>query len=229
MKKIIALLAIALAVQVRADVYNDATGDLDSTLPDDFSGFAHLDINQVTVSNDLSNIYFAITTVQSPINSPTDWGKYMIGIDSAVGGDTSANGNGTARPISMSAGMDFWIDSWVDGPGGAVLHSYSGATWSSLGGQTYTIGAGINITVPLASLGLSVGNTFAFDVYSSGGGGGDSAVDALSSATPSITTWGGPFATGAGALQYTVVPEPSTLALIGIAGALVAARRMRRS
>ena len=229
MKKIIALLAIALAVQVRADVYNDATGDLDGAPGDDFSGFTHLDINQVTISNDLSNIYFAITTVQNPINSPTDWGNYMIGIDSVAGGDTAANGNGWARPINMSAGMDYWIGSWVNTGGGAQLWNYTGATWNGPVAATHSLGAGINITIPLASLGLSVGNTFAFDVYSSGGGGGDSAVDALSSATPSITSWGGPFTTGAGALQYTVVPEPSTMALIGIAGALLAARRMRRS
>ena len=230
MKKFMSMaLALAFAGASHAAIYNDATGDLnDGTVGDNFSGFSHHDISTVEINNDLNNLYITILTVQDPINAPTDWGNYMVGIDTTAGGDTT--GNGWGRPVSMSTGMDFWIGAWVNGApaGGAQLWDWTGAAWNGPAAQTAVVGSGIQITVALADLGLSVGNTFTFDVFSSGGGGGDGAVDALSSATPSITTWGGSYDTGGNGLQYTVGPEPSTLALLGGAGLLALFRRFRR-
>ena len=238
MKKILAVLAMLAAASAQATIYTDSTTDLHNGTPsgDNFSSFSHLNFDQVEISNDATTIYFAISVVQNPITSPTDWGNYMIGLDTTAGGDTAmgnnntndlANGNGWDRPINMPAGMDYWIGSWVNGGGGAQLWAYTGS-WNISGTATPTVGTDLLIQVSLAALGLNIGDTFTFDVYSSGGGGGDSAVDALSVGTPAITTWGGPFSTTS-PLSYTVVPEPSTMALIAIAGGLLAARRMRRS
>lgn len=220
--------SLALAAPV---VYNDATSDLDGAPGDDFSGFTHLDISSVTIDNDAVNLYITLAVVQDPITSPNDWGNYMIGFDTTAGGDTSANGNGWSRPISMSSGgMDYWLGSWVNGGGGHQVWTYSGS-WSEQPGSPRAVTIldnTVSYTVPLIDLGLSVNDTFFFDVYSSGGGGGDSAVDALSVGTPSITSWGGPYDTGANSLSYTVVPEPSSLALLGAAGLLAMVRRFRR-
>jgi len=205
-------------------VYNDATGDLGAA-PDNFTAFTHLDISSVTVDSDGTSLFISLAVVQNPITVPNNWGKYMISFDTTAGGDTASNGTG--RPISMSTGMDYWLDTWVDAGGGATLHQYTGA-WAPVGGQGFLVGAGVDFTIPLAALGLSVGDSFTFDVYSSGGGGSDGAVDALSLGTPSITTWGGSYNTGANGLSYTVVPEPSSLALLGAAGLLAMVRRFRR-
>jgi hypothetical protein len=77
-------------------------------------------------------------------------------------------------------------------------------------------------------MGLSVGNTFFFDAYSSGGGGGDSAIDALANPNVSVTGWGGPYTSGGSnpIYSYTVVPAPGAVALLGLAGLM--ARRRRR-
>ena len=92
----------------------------------------------------------------------------------------------------------------------------------------------LNYSIPLASLGLAGGDTFYFDAYSSGGGGGDSAVDALSNPNVSITDWGEPSTSstvgsgGVGLSSYTIVPEPSTFALLGLGGIAFAMCRSRR-
>jgi hypothetical protein len=83
-------------------------------------------------------------------------------------------------------------------------------------------GNSTTITTSLASLGLSPGQTFFFDVYTTGGGGGDSANDALANATQTINDWQVPYTTpndGAGqALSYTTnVPEPASAALVALA------------
>ncbi len=232
MRKLIVLLTAGLlATTASADLFNDAVGDLhDGTGGGaDFTGFTHLDIVSLEITNDLTDINFAFTLTGDIL--ATDWGKYMVIIDSVPGGDVA--GNGWGRPISMSAGADYWIGSWVDSGNGAETYSWDGAAWNldnatyngppndqvSIGTTQFTA----TITTPLAELGLGIGDTFTFDAFSSGGGGGDSAVDALSVGTPSITDWGGPF-NSTSQLSYTVVPEPASLLLIGLVG-LVLRRR----
>jgi hypothetical protein len=231
-----ALLA-GVALQAHAapgvTTFNDAINDID---PGIATGGGTLDLVKMEVSNTDSDVMFKLT-VNGNIGS-TDWGKFMIGIANNKGYGTSSS-DGWARPITMSAngGMTNWIGSWVDGGGGAENRSnqiswgLTGATYNgNFGGFSLSAGAQstITYTVSIASLGMSIGDTFSFDAYSSGGRGGDSAVDALANPNVAITSWGQPYDSGASnSFSYTLsaVPAPGAIALIGVAGLMGRRRR----
>lgn len=199
--------------------YGDATNDIGSGLA---NGGGTLDLVGMEVSNTATDIVFKLTVNGSFSN--VDWGKFMVGIATNNGSGTST-GNGWGRPINMSAngGMTHWVGSWVDGSGGAELRSNAsgwgllGATYNgNFGGFSFS-GSDITWTVSMAALGLNVGDSFTFDAYSSGGGSGDGAIDALSSSSPSVANWGDTFTTTSG-FSYTIVPAPGALALLAVAG-----------
>jgi hypothetical protein len=193
-----------------APIYTDATAELFD------NGFPHLDITQMNVTNTATNLIFTLT-VNANINT-TNWGKYMIGISTGKNAGTTT-GNGWGRPINMTSpvgGMDFWVGSWVDAPGGgAQLWKHTGA-WSEQTGSVPGIALApgatstITFTVSLASLGLVAGDAIYFDTYSSGGGGADGAVDALANPAQSIAGWGNTYTSsrtqsmGTGLNKYTV-------------------------
>ncbi|HVT27692.1 MAG TPA: hypothetical protein VHE81_06710 [Lacipirellulaceae bacterium] len=191
----------------------DSTGE-------NFDGNAHMDISSVDVSDDGTNITFKIT-LSGSLASPNDWGKYVIGISTsnATGDFGSPVGNPWGRNIAMADGTDAWIGSWADGGGGFQPWTYSGGSWTQNGsGVPVLSGNMTTITTSLASLGLSQGQTFEFDVYTTGGGNGDSANDAAANPSQTITNWPGPYTTPAGGgLSYTTVPEPMSCALAGLA------------
>lgn len=221
-----AALAVTLATPAFAAIYNDATGEA-------LGGHLHIDIASVEVSNTGSDIMFKINLAGDPI--ATDWGKYLVAIDSIPGGDPA--GNGWGRPILMPSGMDYFIGSWVDWGDGAEVYSWGGASWN-LNHATYNppsdiqfpakTTSSVTLTTTLASLGLSMGDSFVFDVWTTGGGGTDSAVDALANPLQTVANWSDPYTSGS-ALQYTVVPEPTVFALaaLGATGLYLLRRRNR--
>jgi hypothetical protein len=231
-----ALLA-GVALQAHAapgvTTFNDAINDID---PGISTGSGTLDLVKMEVSNTDSDVMFKLT-VNGNIGS-TDWGKFMIGIANNKGYGTSSS-DGWGRPITMSAngGMTNWIGSWVDGGGGAENRSnqtswgLTGATYNgNFGGFSLSAGAQstITYTVSIASLGMSIGDTFSFDAYSSGGGDGDSAVDALANPNVAISSWGQAYDSGASnSFSYTLsaVPAPGAIALLGVAGLMGRRRR----
>ncbi len=184
------MLSTGWAVEGTNSPYSDATGDIDPGLS---NAYGTLDIVGMEVSNTATDVQFTLT-VNGNVSS-TDWGKFMIGI--ATGGSGITSGNGWGRPINLDSpigGMNYWIGSWVDDGGGAYLYNYNGSSWVSnaLGSFSYLSGTNSTLTYTLTtnSLGVSVGDTFYFDAYSSGGGGTDSAIDALSNPNVSVTSWG---------------------------------------
>ena len=230
-----AVAAITSVLQVNANpgvLFNDAIGDIDAGIS---TGSGTLDLVSMEVSHTATDIQFKLT-VNGNISS-TDWGKFMVGIANNKGYGTSTS-DGWARPITMSAngGMTNWLGSWVDGGGGAENRSnqtswgLTGATYNgNFGNFALAAGAQSTITygVSIASLGMSIGDTFRFDAYSSGGGGGDSAVDALANPNVAITSWGQAYDSGtSNSFSYTLtaIPAPGAIALVGLAG-LVARRR----
>jgi hypothetical protein len=224
------LAAMAVGPPALAITVNDATGEV--VVPG--NPFPHLDISSVQVTNNATDITFKINLVGDPV--ATDWGKYMVGIDSVAGGDTV--GNGWGRPISMSSGMDYWLGSWVDGGNGMEVRNWDGAAWQLYAASYNPVpplaaptkdSSSVSLTVPLSYMGLNVGDIFFFDVYSSGGGGGDSATDALGNPNPSINDWPGPYDTGQMFNTYRVVPEPASLALVSLAGLAVLGVARRRA
>ena len=217
-KTAVIIAALAVAGLASAALYTDAAGE-------EFSGNAILDILSVEIQNDATDIMFTVNMAGDPTTATgADWGKYLVAIDSVVGGDTV--GNGWNRPISMSSGMDYWIGTWVDSGGGAETHSWDGAAWirdnatwdppSDVAVTSITT-SNVTFETTLASLGLSIGDTFTFDVFTAGGNTPDSANDALSDPNQSIADWGGPY-NSTSTLHYTVIPEPATIGLLGVAG-----------
>jgi len=220
------LVSTLVASPALSATYLDATGE---TI---FGSF--LDISSVQVNNTATTLTFKINLMGDPV--ATDWGKYMIGIDSIPGGDVA--GDGWARPIRMSSGMDYWVGSWVDSGNGAEIRNWTGA-WN-LQSATYNPNpdalaiskdtSSVTLSFNFAGLGLSPGSTFYFDVYTSGGGGSDSAIDALGNPAQSIADWPNPYDSGGNVLAYTIqaVPEPSSLGLLGLGGLLLLRRFGKR-
>ena len=210
-----AFLVCCLSGSVFGTTYNDATGDGSFV-----TTFPHLDIASVDVTTTATHISFAINFVGDPI--ATNWGEYQISIDSILGGSTSGNVPPN-RPYSMSSGMDYYIRSWDSGAevyrwdAAGSFWALDHATWQASPGvlaPTKTTSS-VTLTTTLAALGLSMGDSFDFDVWSAGGTHTDGAFDAL--ANPNPTPFGedfsSPYNAGANVFQYTVVPEPASLAL----------------
>lgn len=161
--------------------YVDTVGDVFTG-----AGGGILDITSVEVGNSAFDLIFTINLAGNPV--ATDWGKYMIAFDTKPGGDLT--GNGWGRPISMSSGMDYWVGTWVDGGNGGEVREYTGS-WPIIGGPTVSkTTTNVTISFPFALLGLSPGDTFEFDVFTSGGGGGDGAIDSLANPVQSVANWG---------------------------------------
>jgi hypothetical protein len=207
-------------VPVKAATYGDSTGENFTT-----AGGGILDIASVEVNNTATDLIFKINLTGNP--TATDWGKYLIGFDSTAGGATTTDG--WARPISMSSGMDYWVGSWADSGNGAEVWKYT-ASWA-LQSATYAANpdsisiakdsSSVTLDFKYAGLGLSTGSSFNFDIYTSGGGGSDSAVDALANPAQTISDWPNAYNSGESVFSYTIqaVPEPTSLALLGLGGA----------
>ncbi len=224
----LALLCGGASAQVN---YADPTGDLGAA----FTGFPHLDLVNVSMNNDATNLFIDIT-VNGDI-AATNWGKYCILFDTKPGGVSSPS-NPWGRAINTPELNDFWLGSWVDSGGGAQLWKNNGVVWDgSEFAATYIGGSGmshslanaatgtVSFTIALSNLGLVIGNTFFFDVMSTAGGTTDPGVDHLSLAVAATPDWGTPSNSGQ-YRSYTVIPTPGTLALAGL-GLLAGCRRRR--
>ena len=245
--------------------YTDAIGDIDPGLPTaggtlDIVGMEvsntltdiafKLTVNGNVTSPDWAKYMIGIATQKTDGTlTGNGWGRPI---------NLSYDNDPLAAQI---VGMNHWIGSWVDGSstkpiGGSELYTYNNGSsaWDANGKSwiappldppnppypwPYTVTAGAQSTVewsfPLALFNLVPGNVIYFDAYSSGGGGGDSAIDSLANPNVSVTSWGGPYTSyttsvgGPGLNAYTVaVPEPASLAAVSVAGIAIAGHLMRR-
>jgi hypothetical protein len=221
-------------------------------------------ISSVVVQNDANNITFTINS--NPSDAAIDqWTFYAVQIQ--VLGQAASGYTTLANPIYNTGGPALGISTgenavlnfaqngyWSNGGNvnGATPFIYSGGAWTE--GSLFSYSAGgqgsqsVTATVPLSSLGLSLGQSFYFDAVSSytswGASGPQSAYSALDSISgypaetdSSWAPWSGanaydsatdPSGTtfGTAASEYTIaVPEPAACALLGLGSLLLIARR----
>jgi hypothetical protein len=234
---VIVALAVA-ALPAKAATYA-GTGNANGGLTDGTG------INSVVINNDASTITFTINSTQ-PMASWIFYGIELQYVGGGGSGDTSLI-NPWGPHVGISTGVNALVNTW--GTGASAL-TYSGGTWTQNASGNYVAGGtgstSATMTFSLASLGLSVGSSFNFDVVSSytGGTPGQSAYGALdisgwaAESDNSYQPWlGSNFydsATASGSTFsstiYTVepVPEPTTFALLGLGALFGIGRTFRK-
>lgn len=174
-----AAVLVSLPSLAAATTYTDASNDA--------YGDDYVDIQSVVVTNDANNLDFVInlrSTSQIVNNTNEQYGLYEVGLQTGPNGSTAVL-NPYGAPIGISTGMNYWLAAWTNqtvGPpdtGDSQLYAYSGGAWNLAAGNgtnspyiptpvTLT-DTSVQISVPLSSLGLSPGNTFNFDVWTTYG------------------------------------------------------------
>jgi len=202
-----------------AVVFNDAAGD---QWP--LSGGEHLDITSVEVTNTDTHITFLFTLTGDPI--ATNWGKYGAVIRHAGATTDTLAWN---RNLDLVGGQNGWIATWVDQPNTNLqAWNWDGAAWQGgTVGDSVVTSNSVSITVSLASIGVTLGETITFDAVSTVGGDGDTATDSLTGATP--TDWQSQIDLPGNSYTVAAVPEPATMTVLAIGAMAAMARRRRKA
>ena len=203
-------------------------------------------ISSVAVTNDNNNISFTINTTKAQQS------YIFFTVELQIAGQSASAYNGFANPFSTNIGISSGVNSEIDTYGsGASEYTYSGA-WNETNYGAYAAGGSgstfATITVPLSYLGLSIGNSFLFDVVSSYTNpehqAGYSALDSTgypaetdgsyepwlgTNAYDSATDANSTFNSGASLYTVTAVPEPASLMVLGGSGLALTLRRRRPS
>ncbi|MDA1008665.1 MAG: hypothetical protein O2800_06640 [Planctomycetota bacterium] len=208
--------ASTIAVADFTTTYNDSVNDLFD------NGLSNLDIESVTIhQNDAAggwNLSMSITT-----RGFADWTKYLVFIGGLGDGVSTNPWN---RPIDFNnQSISGFIGAWADGGGGNQAWTVSGGSWindgstsQSFSSETRTMELGLGF-VGFGDVGLN----FSFDVATSGGG-NDPGVDHLSRSDLATSGWGSGSTAGT-FLNYTVIPGPGAVAVLGLIG--LAGKRRR--
>lgn len=177
--------------------YGPAVGT-DANVPTINAGGGILDVQDLYAARSGSDVYIAMT-INGNITT-TDWGNYMFYIetDNATNKAENGNGNGWNRPIQPAGtgGSGFrptyWIGSWVNSGGGVQLWNWNGSAWGQAGTPAIAFVGGATSTleyrIPWTDLGSP--NSIQVVGMSSGGGGGDTAIDSVPAGNPDPVNWG---------------------------------------
>ena len=140
-----------------AAVYTGPGTSLGSSLADGAG------ISSVAVTNNATNITFTINSSQ-PMASYIFYGIELQIVGAPVGDTSLSNNPYTAPNIGISSGVNSLINTY-----GSGFDSYTwSGSWNHTGGTSYASGGtgttSATITLPLSQLGLSIGNSFLFDM-----------------------------------------------------------------
>jgi hypothetical protein len=185
-----------------------------------------------STSSDHGNKYGRMISIDPSMGGTTDW----IGI---FGYGTGTSPGSTTNPYTSYGFNDYVYGTPSDtvDPAGVWTtkeNVASGEPMSMLGGDTnYNA---VTITIPMAdfanNLSLTLGSTFDFDIYTTGGSGNQTAYDSLADQSPTQT----PLSYNATAQyngtvldSYTIVPEPASACILAMGGIALAASRKRKA
>ena len=164
-------------------LYYDTTNDLFTT------NAVQFDISSVSVSNDATKVYFTINLMGNP--TAINWDNYAIAFITSPGGATNSNGSGAT--ISHTKGINYWATCLGSGTPQLWQYNASASNWTNIGGASFANStSSVSLAVPYASLGLSAGASFQFDVYTFSGTCG--ALDDLANPGWASSYWNVPYA-----------------------------------
>ena len=186
----------------------DPSGDLASPGPADWSGTTWTDLTNLYCANDDTNVY-----VYADLPNYTQAGSsgqigLTVDLNSSGGGSSAPWGNAItfSHPTLPDflvrgniAGMNSGDDGWTE------LRAWSGGAWSaggvnwggiSGGGQSgsniaYANSQGVELKIPLATLGIGLGTNIKLELFATQGGAGKGAYDSTPSDDQS-TGWDDP-------------------------------------
>lgn len=162
----IAFASVAHAGDV-GSTFIDATGENSDP------SLSNIDILNATFKNDATSLYLSVA-VNADV-SATNWGNYLVFIDRtpSIGALSDLNSRDPLnapwdRRAGSPTGVDAFVSSWIDGDGGYLNSTWDGSAWTQNESGTPDLSQAasgiVSWTFSLASLGLSLGDTFYFDV-----------------------------------------------------------------
>ncbi len=219
MKILARCIAAVAAGPAFGTVYGDAEGDI-------ATGNPNLDITAMEITDNGTDLVVRMTV--SSLDS--DWGKYLFFVDGWEGG-SGDNDNPWGRDIAGLGGMDIFVGAWIDCVGGTLGYEYGDGGWGEL---PFAVSVWVDwesdtiqwnfydLVAGLSSVGIT---GFDFEAATTGGNGGDPAIDLIG--LEGIQPGWGQGSTSIDRLHYdfSTIPAPSAVALLGLAGL---GRRRRR-
>ncbi len=194
------------------DVYIDPTGDI-------ATGNPNLDITQVEITDDGSDL----TVILGVADLNADWGNYLMFLDIGDGG-SGDNDNPWFRDIAGLAGMDLFVGTWLNGGSGVAAYQHDGG-W---GGSSFDVSlvnidwAANTIEWRIADLVSTLSESgiysLSMEVATTGQNNGDPAIDLIGNEGTQPGWNQGSTSTDRLVYDFSTIPAPAALGLLGLAG-----------
>ena len=238
---LIALAVIAFSLNVSAIVV-DGVVDPEYGPPiaidqaGDGNGNANMDLLELYAASDPTYLYVAFT-INADIVA-TDWGKYMVYIDTDNTDNSGATSDAWGRNVVVVNTMhlpEYTVNCWVDSPPFGIDHfqfvPWDGTQWdwgaagqpaaAALTGGSPSV---IEWSIPWTQLG-SPGGTIYLEVWNTGGGATDNAQDTINNPAEdwNASDWSTQ-ATLQNSAAY-LIPEPGTILAFGLVALAIIRKR----